>query len=149
MIDHSFAWWVVLSFGIALLISELFISAFVVMWFGIGAIAVGLVSFVFPGINSGIQILFSVIIGIVLMYSLRGRYLPKSNAEPDDLYTFKATTGKLKVVGDRVSVLANGTFWTIDNIESLDSGGIIDGATVKISGFVDNRATLIIETNQD
>ncbi|MBQ0797852.1 MAG: NfeD family protein [Porticoccaceae bacterium] len=47
--------WVVLGIGLAVL--EIFLASFTVLWFGIGAIVVGLVLWVFPSIPFAAQLL--------------------------------------------------------------------------------------------
>ena len=73
MLDLSLMWWVLVSLGLALVIAELFIGAFVVLWFGIGAILTGMLTLLVPDINVGLQLLLSTLIGGVLMFALRNR----------------------------------------------------------------------------
>ena len=144
MLDLSLMWWVLLSLGLALVIAELFIGAFVVLWFGIGAIVTGLLTLLVPDINVGLQLLLSSLIGGVLMFALRSRYLPCRNAEPELMHTFTATQGRLHISSNgAVSVFANGTYWSIDNINSLKPTEQVEGATVSIAEFRNNKAVLV------
>lgn len=50
-------YWYWLAFGAALIVLEIFIPSFTIFWFGLGAILVGMVMLVFPGLSEGGQIL--------------------------------------------------------------------------------------------
>lgn len=45
MVEQSLIWWVLVSLGIGLIIAELFVGTFVILWFGIGAVLVGGLTF--------------------------------------------------------------------------------------------------------
>lgn len=144
MIDQSLLWWVLVSMGVALLIAELFIGAFIVMWFGIGAVITGVLTLLVPGMNVGLQILLSTLIGGALMFALRSRYLTLTNAKPEQMHTFSATEGRIHVNSKgSFSVSANGTYWAIENISSLAPEKRTDGATVSIAKFENNKAILV------
>lgn len=144
MLDLSLIWWVLVSLGIALVIAELFIGAFVVLWFGIGAILTGMLTLLVPDINVGLQLLLSTLIGGILMFALRSRYLPSRNAEPELMHTFTATQGRLHISSNgAVSVFANGTYWSINNINSLKPSEKVEGSTVSIAEFRNNKAVLV------
>lgn len=51
-------------FGIVLIISELFIPAFAALWFGIAALVVGVLLWIFPSMSLGIQLIFWGILSI-------------------------------------------------------------------------------------
>ena len=143
MLDQSVIWWVLVSIGVVLIITELFIGAFIVMWFGIGAIVTGLLTLLIPDINVGLQALLSALIGGVLMFALRRRYTTPRNAQPETMHTFSATQGRLHISSQgAISVFANGTFWSIHNISSLPIEERIDGAFVAIAEFKNNQAVL-------
>lgn len=143
MLDQSLIWWVLVTLGVALVIAELFIGAFVIMWFGIGAILTGLLTLLLPELNVGLQALLSALIGGVLMFALRRRYTTPRNAQPETMHTFSATQGRLHISSEgAVSVFANGTFWSIQNISSLKSEEKVEGASVSIAEFRNNQAVL-------
>jgi len=54
--EFSFLYWHWLAFGMLLIISELFIPSFTIFWFGLGAILVGLILLVAPGISLNWQL---------------------------------------------------------------------------------------------
>lgn len=144
MLDLSLLWWVLVSLGIALVIAELFIGAFITLWFGIGAIVTGMLTLLVPDINVGLQLLLSTLIGGVLMFALRSRYLTARNAEPEHMHTFSAAQGRLHISSTgAVSVFANGTYWSIENINSIQSAEQVDGTTVSIAEFRNNKAVLV------
>ncbi|WP_141737060.1 NfeD family protein [Marinobacter sp. X15-166B] len=143
MIELSLSWWLLVSLGVALVIAEMFIGTFVVLWFGIGAILTGLLTLMMPDLNLGLQLLLSTLVGAVLMFLLRSRYLTPGNAESDAMHTFTATEGRLHLGSNGTySVFANGTYWGIQNIDAIDPEARVEGATVSITAFVNNQAVL-------
>lgn len=144
MLDLSLTWWVLVTLGIALVIAELFIGTFVVLWFGIGAILAGMLTLLMPQMNVGLQLLLSTLIGGLLMFALRSRYITPGNAEPEPMHTFSATEGRLHLDSNgAISVFANGTYWGIQNINAIKPEARVEGATVSITSFVNNRAVLM------
>ena len=51
----NFEWWVWIVGGIALIIAELAIPAFFVIWFGLGALLVGLLTLLLPSLSATAQ----------------------------------------------------------------------------------------------
>lgn len=146
MLEQSVIWWVLVTLGIILVIAELFIGAFVVLWFGIGAILAGFLTLLIPNLNLGLQLLFSVLVGGVLMLTLRKRYTTSGNAQPESMHTFSATQGRLHISNSgAVSVFANGTFWSIQNLHCIQPEELIEGSMVSIAEFKNNQAVLVEE----
>lgn len=58
-------WWYWLILGFCLIMAELLIPAFFTLWFGIGAIAVGLVLLAIPSLGIAVQILLWAILSSV------------------------------------------------------------------------------------
>lgn len=52
----TFEWWMWIVGGIALIIAELAIPAFFIIWFGLGALFVGLLVLLFPELSATAQI---------------------------------------------------------------------------------------------
>ena len=52
-----FEWWHWVILGLCLLVAELIIPAFFVIWFGIGALCVGLLLFAFPALSTAVQLI--------------------------------------------------------------------------------------------
>ena len=80
---EQFGWifWIIL--GVALIIAEIFTMGFVLFWFGVGAMAAALASFL--GINSfGLQFLIFISVSIILTVMSRtifAKYLPHSDKD--------------------------------------------------------------------
>lgn len=141
--DMTISWWLLVTLGVVLVIAEVFIGAFVVLWFGVGAIAAGLLTLAVPDLNAGIQLLITALIGAVLLYFFRDRCVAGNNASAEELHTFSSTTGELRVSDQgAVTVFANGTFWQVANPEVLDEAHRVNGARVQIAEFRNNRAWL-------
>ena len=56
--------WIVL--GISLAVLEIFLASFTVLWFGVGAILVGLVVWIFPGMSFSLQLLLWIVASCAL-----------------------------------------------------------------------------------
>ena len=56
MIEFKILYWYWLAFGMFLIITELFIPSFTIIWFGMGAIAVALILMVLPNISINWQL---------------------------------------------------------------------------------------------
>ena len=52
----QFEWWYWVVGGLALVLAELTMATFYIIWFGLGAILVGLVVWVAPGVSATVQI---------------------------------------------------------------------------------------------
>lgn len=57
MASFEFLYWHWLIIGIVLALAEIFLASFTLLWFGLGALVVGLVLAVFPGMSFEIQLL--------------------------------------------------------------------------------------------
>ncbi len=55
--ELEFAYWHWLVLGIALVIVEIFLPSFTIFWFGLGAIVVGIVLWLFPDMALAVQLL--------------------------------------------------------------------------------------------
>ena len=55
--DLDFAYWHWLIFGIVLVAAEIFIPSFTILWFGLGAIVVGLIKAIVPDMNFSVELL--------------------------------------------------------------------------------------------
>lgn len=139
--DVSIVWWLLVTAGIALVIAEVFIGAFIVMWFGLGAVVAGLLTFFVPGLNAGIQLLLTALLGAVLLYFFRDRCIAGENASQESLHTFSRTTGEIhKAETGAMTVFANGTFWQIGNPEDIPEEKRKPGSTIRVAEFRNNKA---------
>ncbi len=139
----TIAWWALIVAGVLLITAEIFIASFVLVWFGLGAVLAGMLSWLITDMNIGIQVLLAAISGAVFMYFFRDKCVAKNNATKDELYTFTGGPGVLKVVaGQPISVFARGTYWNILNIDVIPEADRIDGKSVMVTRMVDNHAEL-------
>lgn len=139
------SWWLLVTLGIALVIAEVFIGAFIVLWFGFGAVIAGLLTLLIPDLNAGIQLLLAALIGAVLLYFFRDRCIAGENASQEALHTFSRTTGELHVTETGVlTVFANGTFWQIGNPDDIDPQHRTPGTVLEIREFRNNKAYVSI-----
>ncbi|MBM4202778.1 MAG: NfeD family protein [Gammaproteobacteria bacterium] len=65
-------WWIVIGFGV--MIAELFLNSFVVVFFGAGAILTGLAIWLGLPTESGLHYLFFVIVSLALLFGLRSHF---------------------------------------------------------------------------
>lgn len=65
-------WWIVIGFGV--MIAELFLSSFVVVFFGAGAILTGLAIWLGLPTTSGLQYLFFILVSLALLFGLRSHF---------------------------------------------------------------------------
>lgn len=142
-------WWLLLTLGVVLMTLEIGVGGFILVWFGLGAVAAGLITFLVPGLNLGIQLLLSVLMGAVLLYLFRERFTG-SGEEASRMHTFEANDGQLVFDpnrGGQAQVFCNGTHWQIANPESL-SDTAAAGDWVKVSAFHNNQAYILSEAGE-
>lgn len=141
--DMSVAWWLLLTAGVVLMALEIGFGGFIFVWFGLGAVLAAGITFLMPGLNLGIQLLLSVLLGAVLLYFFRDRFT-STGGDASRMHTFEANDGQL-VLGSgsnaRPQVFCNGTHWPIANPEALPEGAE-GGEWVKVESFQNNRAVL-------
>lgn len=136
-------WWLWVAVGLLLVMSEIFIGAFYVLWFGIGIIAAGFLTLAFPEINLGVQLAFGVGLGAILLKVCRKWCVADGNAEIDVIDQFAGGPGTLKVnAGNIITVQCKGTYWIVANPEVLPEADQVDGARVQVASIEANRATL-------
>jgi len=137
--------WVVL--GVALMIAEIFTLGFVLLWFGIGAIAAAFAGFLGAGI--GLQFLVFAVVSIALTATSRmifSKYLPGSGEHyktaVDSLPGKVGTvTGVTKGALNEAAVKVYGSTWTaypIDDVE-LTEGEKVEVVEVKGSSLYVRR----------
>ena len=64
----EFLWWHWVVFGIVLMLLELAVPAFFLVWFGLGAVVVGAILAVFPGMPFAYQVLAWTACALVLIW---------------------------------------------------------------------------------
>lgn len=146
----TFAWWIWVAAGVLLVTSEVFIGSFIILWFGIGAVFSGVLTLLVSDLHVGLQLLFAVLSGGVLMFLFRDRCVAKNNAQDEDLYTFSGGPGTLRVDSDgNIGVSSRGTYWTIANVESIPERERIDGKPVTVVRITNNQAVLAVNEKKD
>lgn len=126
---NGYGFWLLL--GLLLLISELFTPALVAIFFGIGALVVGLLTLMGLIDSPAVQLLLFALISVGSLFALRkhfrrwlrGNETTADNANPDNI----------ELVGKRVKVLTdfeqglgdvqlNGTKWDAESGDALKTG---------------------------
>lgn len=141
--EMSLAWWLVLTAGVSLMVLEIGVGGFIFVWFGLGAVLTAGITFLLPGLNLGVQLLLTVLLGAVLLYFFRERFTD-TGGEAARMHTFEANDGQLVLgSGDnaRPQVFCNGTHWAIANPEVLPDS-CQGGEWVKVVAFRNNQAVL-------
>ncbi|NHB57688.1 NfeD family protein [Acinetobacter shaoyimingii] len=88
--------WFVL--GTVLIISELFIPAFAALWFGLAALVVGILLWVFPEMNLGLQLIIWGILSIVCTLLWFKYIKPRANRDTQSQIERENTIGKTGMV---------------------------------------------------
>ena len=72
-------WWHWLAGGLLLIGLELFIPSFTIVWFGLGALLVGIVLAIYPGFPPPAQLLTWTIVSVTLTFAWFRYFNPRSN----------------------------------------------------------------------
>jgi len=143
MLDNLLYWhWIILGF--LLLVLEMLAPGAIIMWFGVGALAVGSLLFLFPDIPWEWQVFIFSIISLASIFAWKA-YSKKSPADDTDSGTLNQR-GKA-LVGRRVPLvqaIINGigrvqiddTFWRVEGNDASEGTLVVvtdaDGATLKV-----------------
>lgn len=98
-------WWIWLVFGIALMLLELVLPTFFILWFGIGAVLVSLISLAAPSLQLDMQVLLWVLMSSVttaLWFRLFRR------KQPDVRWTAESVIGEVGLLTAGVSEFQKG-----------------------------------------
>lgn len=98
-------WWIWLVFGIALMLLELVLPTFFILWFGIGAVLVSLISLAAPSLQLDMQVLLWVLMSSVttaLWFKLFRR------KQPDVRWTAESVIGEVGLLTAAVSEFQKG-----------------------------------------
>ncbi|MBJ9974744.1 NfeD family protein [Pseudomonas sp. S75] len=98
-------WWIWLVFGIALILLELVLPTFFILWFGIGAVLVGLIALAAPTLQLDLQVLLWVILSSLttLVWFKLFR-----NRKPDVRWTADSVIGEAGLLTASVSQFQKG-----------------------------------------
>ncbi|WP_296269331.1 NfeD family protein [Pseudomonas sp. UBA6562] len=98
-------WWIWLVFGVALILLELLLPTFFILWFGIGAVLVALAALVVPSLHLDMQVLLWVLFSSVttlLWFKIFRR------KKPDVRWTADSVIGEVGLLTVAVSEFQKG-----------------------------------------
>lgn len=142
---NGYAFW--LLFGLLLLASEFFVPGLIAAFFGIGALAVGVLTLMGVVETTGIQLILFAAFSLLALFGLRrhfkrwlqGTEEDRANADQDDAGFIGARVEVLTDFSDGFGdVLLNGAKWDAESSEPLHAGEhawVIDhhGIVLKLS----------------
>lgn len=126
---NGYGFWLLL--GLLLLISELFTPALVALFFGIGALIVGLLTLAGLIESLGVQLLLFTLISVGSLFALRKHF--RRWLRGDETIANNSNPDNIEMVGKRVKVLTdfeqgigdvqlNGTKWDAESTDTLKTG---------------------------
>ncbi|MFB4391517.1 MULTISPECIES: NfeD family protein [unclassified Pseudomonas] len=98
-------WWIWLVFGIALVLLELVMPTFFILWFGIGAVLVALIALAAPELGLDMQILLWVLLSSVTTFLWFKVFRRK---QPDTRWTADSVIGEVGLLTASVSPFQKG-----------------------------------------
>ncbi|MEZ1420849.1 NfeD family protein [Pseudomonas monteilii] len=98
-------WWIWLVFGIALILLELVLPTFFILWFGIGAVLVSLTSLAAPSLQLDMQVLLWVLLSSVTTACWFKLFQRK---QPDVRWTADSVIGEVGLLTAGVSEFQKG-----------------------------------------
>ncbi|MDX1351417.1 MAG: NfeD family protein [Thiomicrorhabdus sp.] len=111
--------WIMLTIGLALLGFELLLGTFVVLFFGLAFVGIGVLGFVVTWSSGEIQILVTMVLSGILVFALRPMLL--KNMQKEDLPLETMQTGDTGIIvnhGGELRLMYKGTTWAYKNISS-------------------------------
>jgi membrane protein implicated in regulation of membrane protease activity len=137
-------WWLWLAGGLALVVAELATpSGFFILFFGIGALTVGVLDALGIVENLGIEILLFTVLSVMFLLMFRGRLrarfeMPKSS-NVDTLIGVVATVQEPMTPGVMGRVEVRGSMWAARNTSDVTLGAgqrarvaAVDGLTLAV-----------------
>jgi inner membrane protein len=100
-------WIVWLAFGLVLMISELFITSFFVVWFGLGAVIVGLALTVLPGMPFSAQMILWALASLAFVVGWFKFFKPHAKKN-QAMISLDAFHGEIAVVAREIKPYAKG-----------------------------------------
>ena len=129
-------WAYLLAIGIVLIGIEALIFSFVLLWIGIGFLAVAVLSYFLLFDSGYAQIAVAVSIGLVLVLLLRKWSMTLINKSEDDTEEKIHKSGVGVIDGGMIKM--DGTFWQSDD----DLSAYKDGDRVEVVDIINNKAKL-------
>ena len=141
---EQFLYWHWIVFGLALVMLEMLLPGFVLIWFGAGAILVGGLLYIFPELSWQWQFFVFSIFSVMSLFGWR--FWSKNNEADDPESGVLNQRGKALIGRETLLIepIVNGvgriqvddTFWRV-NGEDLENGKLVrivdvDGATLKV-----------------
>ncbi|GEM_PF-1588770 len=134
----AFANWQLLSLGVILITLEVtLLNFFILLWFGIAAILVGIWGFFIPFEHGEYQLLATAVMGTGLLLLFRNRLLEVNQKTPEmTLETFKAgEAGRLMQQDGTWMIEYQGSWWQVAN----PTDNLKAGETVRVTKVENNR----------
>ena len=98
-------WWIWLAFGLGLIVLELMLPTFFILWFGIGAVLVSLIAYVAPGLQLDMQVLLWVVFSSITTVLWFKVFRKKT---PDNRWTADSVIGEVGLLTASVSEFQKG-----------------------------------------
>ncbi len=133
---EAIAWGYLLALGIILIGIEALLFSFVLLWIGIGFIAVAILSYFTLFASGYVQIAVAVSIGLVLVLALRKWSMTLINKSADDTEEKIHKSGVGIVEGGMIKM--NGTYWQSDDDLSIYN----EGDRVEVVDIINNKVKL-------
>ena len=136
-------WWIWIVAGIAMIVSEFAVPAFVICFFGAGAVLTGLLLLLCPGIGLAWQLLIFSIASIAFTLTGRKLFAGSRNGRVEDPDQ-DAVSGETATVAETIApdrpgkVEFRGSFWTAVSDRELAAGQLVfvikrDNLTLTVS----------------
>jgi len=130
--------WIMLTIGVALLGVELLLGSFIVLFFGIAFIAVGVSGFFFEWSSGELQLLTTMLLGGLLSFVMRGFVMQGTSKEDLPLETMQGgDSGEIVADGGSLRVMYKGTTW---KFKTLDGSEVFAGEEVLVEHLKNNVA---------
>jgi len=97
-------WWIWLVFGVALILLELLLPTFFILWFGIGAVLVSVIAFLVPSLQLDMQVLLWVLFSCVTT----AVWFKVFRRKPDGRWTADSVIGEVGLLTASVSQFQKG-----------------------------------------
>ncbi|CAM3948880.1 NfeD family protein [Pseudomonas wadenswilerensis] len=98
-------WWIWLVFGFGLVVLELVLPTFFILWFGIGAVLVSLIAFLAPSLQLDMQVLLWVVFSSITTLLWFKVFRKK---QPDTRWTADSVIGEVGLLTATVSEFQKG-----------------------------------------
>ena len=118
-----------IGLGFLLIASEMLVTAFIMLWFGLGIIIVGIISYFYAYTDGIWQLASASIIALLLLIFLRNKFVREFLSPVDKLPEENFLNEEGQGVIKDVKVYYKSIFWTPDNlaiISDFEEGEVVD-----------------------